>query len=73
MSKSNAAQIVYSPRPDSTPEAEATALASIYALCLKKHREKENAGKPAPEPAGCDGTKLEEDSAYVSTSIPNPS
>ncbi len=56
--------ISYRPRADTTPEGELSALASVYAYVLKSHDSKK-ADKPAPEPVGRDGTKVEGDSADV--------
>jgi hypothetical protein len=57
-------RITYTPRPGTTPEGEASALASVYAYLLKNHGSKK-AGKLAPEPAGRDGTRTKGDSANV--------
>ena len=46
-----------------TPGAELNVLSAVYALCLQKHREKEKANKPVPEPVGRDDVK--ESSGYV--------
>jgi hypothetical protein len=32
--------ITYAPRPDATPEAEISALAAIYKLCISSHAKK---------------------------------
>jgi hypothetical protein len=61
----NSPRITYSPHPNTTPGMELHALAAIYSLCLQKHREKQKTDEPAPEPAGLDGTKVQEDSANV--------
>jgi hypothetical protein len=36
--------IVYSPRPDATPETERSALAAVYKLCFESHAKKKAAG-----------------------------
>ena len=36
-------RITYAPRPDATPEAEISALAAIYKLCISSHERKEAA------------------------------
>ena len=56
------APIVYTPRPDATPEGELNALASVYRFILDCHAKK-MAAEPAPEPDGRDGTKFQGDSA----------
>ena len=42
------ARIVYTPRPDATPESEVVALASVYRFLLDRHVKKE--GVPATAP-----------------------
>jgi hypothetical protein len=37
--------LVYSPRPDATPEAETEVLASVYRYILQRHERREAAGK----------------------------
>lgn len=38
--------IFYVPRPDTTPEAEAGALASVYAFIMRTDEEKKKAARP---------------------------
>ncbi len=54
--------LTYTPRPDTTPEAEVNVLANVYRFILDCHAKK-MAAEPAPEPDGRDGTKLQGDSA----------
>jgi hypothetical protein len=49
-------RITYTPRPDATPEAELSALASIYRFVLDCHAKK-MAAEPAPEPDTRDEAK----------------
>ena len=51
--------VAYTPRPGATHEAELSALAAIYKLCMSSHARKEAAPESRPE----DGTKVKEDSA----------
>ena len=44
MTNTSEARIVYAPRPDATPEAERSVLASVYAFILQKHQEKKKGG-----------------------------
>jgi hypothetical protein len=44
------ARIIYTPRPDATPESEVAALASVYRFLLDCHAKKK--GGPAPTPDG---------------------
>ena len=37
-------RIVYSPRPDATPERELGALTTVYAFVMQRHRSKEATG-----------------------------
>ena len=47
-------RIVYSPRPDATPEGELNALATVYAFLVNR---KESAD-PAPEPESRDAAPV---------------
>ena len=52
MARTNEAQIVYTPRPDATLEAELKALSAVYALALQKSRKSKEAAQPtAPKDA----------------------
>lgn len=45
-------RIVYTPRPDATPETELATLANVYAFILQKHQEKQKGGpETAPDDA----------------------
>lgn len=55
-------RILYTPRPDATPEGEVAALASVYRFIIDC-REKENAAGFAQNPGGDDGTTIKGDSA----------
>ena len=48
MLKNSASQIVYSPRPDTTPEGELNALAACFRFILDCHAKKEAAHPAAP-------------------------
>jgi hypothetical protein len=52
-------RITYAPRPDATPEAEISALAAIYKLCISSHERKEAAPESRPD----DRNKIKGDSA----------
>jgi hypothetical protein len=55
----SSSRIIYTPRPEATPEAELHALATVYRFIVDCH-----AKKMAAEPDGRnDGTKLQGDSA----------
>jgi hypothetical protein len=45
------ASVVYEPRPDTTPEAELSALANVYRFILDCHAKKEAAHPAAPNEA----------------------
>ena len=49
MLKSSATQIVYTPRPDTTPEAELSALATCFRYILDCHAKKEGGPYTAPD------------------------
>ena len=51
--------VTYAPRPDTTPEAELSALAAVYKLCLESRARKEATRPGSPD----DGTRIKEDSA----------
>ena len=57
------AVVTYAPRPDATPEAELSVLASLYGFVRDCHAKKE----AVPENRLDDGTKTKEDSAHVSS------
>ena len=44
-------KIVYSPRPDATPEGELNALASVFRFVLDSHVKKEGGPPTAPDSA----------------------
>ena len=44
-------RVVYRPRESATPEAELSALAAIYKLCISSHAQKEAAPKSRPDDA----------------------
>ena len=60
----NGARIIYTPRPDVTPEAEISALATVYRFILDCHARKE--GGPATAPDDRKGPK--HDPAKISIS-----
>ena len=53
--------ISYTPRPDSTPASEISALVAVYRLCLRSHASKR--GRLLDKSGPNDGTKVKEDSA----------
>jgi len=57
----NSARIAYSQRPDTTPEAEVSVLASIYKLAISSHAKKR--GRLLDKGGPDDGTEFKEDSA----------
>jgi hypothetical protein len=64
----SSSRIIYTPRPDATPELEVSALANVFRFVLFEIdiTDKSEAAEPAPEPDGRkDGTKAKGDSAYV--------
>jgi hypothetical protein len=50
-------RIVYRPRESATPEAELSALATVYKFVLSKSNASQKAVEPAPEPDGHDEAK----------------
>ena len=44
-------RVVYRPRESATPEAELSALAAIYKLCISSHAQKEAAPESRPDDA----------------------
>jgi hypothetical protein len=42
-------RIVYTPRPDATPESEASALASVYRFLLDRHANKDGGSATASD------------------------
>ena len=55
--------VSYRPRPDATPEAEFSALVSVYRLALDAHAKKEEAAGPCQASDPSDGTESQGDSA----------
>jgi hypothetical protein len=53
-------RVVYRPRESATPEAEISALASVYRFVLSKSNANQKAVEPAPEPDGHDDAKKSE-------------
>ena len=53
----SSARLAYSQRPDATPEAELSALATVYRFILSKSNASQKAVEPAPEPDGHDDAK----------------
>jgi hypothetical protein len=49
-------RIIYTPRPDATPDAELNVLANVYRFILDCHA-KQVAAEPIPEPDGRDDYK----------------
>ena len=62
--------ISYSPRPETTPEAELNALTAVYALALQKYQESKKTEGPAPEPDGRDDVRKSEDAHTANQIIP---
>jgi hypothetical protein len=44
-------RVIYTPRPDATPEAEVSALAAVYKFVLDCHAKKEAAPESRPDDA----------------------
>ena len=62
----SSARIAYSQHPEVTAEAELSALAAVYKLCLERSHAKR--GRLLDKSGPGDGTKTKEDSAYEHSS-----
>jgi hypothetical protein len=59
-------RIVYTPRPDATPEAELAALATVYAFVMQRH----NVRKAAEGSGGKDHARKDKDAPRANDILP---
>ncbi len=64
----NSSRIIYTPRPDATPETEAAALAAVYRFLLDCHPEKKGGVRRAALDDALKGSKDERANEVI---IPN--